>query len=121
MLKKPKFRSKFEKAVADKLKKLKKPFAYETEKYEYVLPPKKYVIDFKVGDVYLEVKGYLDYEERLKMLAVKEAYPNLNICFVFMKPHQKLPRQKKTHAEWAVENGFKWVSLENLSDAFKLR
>lgn len=113
------YRSKFEKAVATKLKKLRKKFEYETERYEYVLPPKKYVIDFKVGDVYLEVKGYLDYEERLKMLAVKEAYPDLDICFVFMKPHQKLPRQKKTHAMWAEENGFRWVSIDTLKDAFK--
>lgn len=114
-----KYRSKFEARVAEKLQKLKKPFGYETERYEYTLPSRKYVIDFKVGNTLLEVKGYLDYEEQLKMLAVKKAHPDLDILFVFMKPHQKLPRRKITHAEWAEANGFRWTDLEGLKNALK--
>lgn len=110
-----KLRSKLEKRVEDVLVKLKLPYTYEAEKYEYVLPSRKYVIDFRVGDIILEVKGFLDYEDRLKMLAVKKAHPHLDIMFVFMKPNQKLPRQKKTHAQWAEEHGFKWTTVEELS------
>lgn len=105
--------------MAEKLKALKVPFAYESEKYEYVLPPRKYVIDFKTSSAYFEVKGYLDYDDRLKMLAVKAAHPELNIVFVFMKPNQKLPRQKMTHAEWAERNGFKHTTVEKLGDFIK--
>lgn len=114
---KNKFRSKLEKAVADKLKKLKRKFDYETERFDYVLPSRKYLIDFKVGATYLEVKGYLDYDDRLKMLAVKQSHPDLDICFVFMKPNQRLPRQKITHAEWAEKNGFRWCTVDTLKDA----
>src|SRR6185503_19337235 len=118
MTKKPsRYRSKLEKAVADKLRKLRIPFEYETEKFEYTLPSRKYVIDFKLPErgCYIEVKGYLDYDDRLKMLAVKKEHPELNIVLLSMKPFQKLPRQKQTHAEWAEANGFPWTSLDKLN------
>ena len=114
-----KLRSKLEKSVKEVLDKLKLTYTYETERYEYVLPPRKYVIDFRVGDILLEVKGYLDYEERLKYLAVKKAHPELDIVFVFMKPNQKLPRQKMTHATWAEKNGFRWCSVDTLKDILR--
>lgn len=114
-------RSKFEVAVAEQLDKLGLLFEYETEKYAYTVPakPRKYLIDFKVGDVILEVKGYLDYDDQLKMLLVKEQHPNIRIMFLFQKPYQKLPRRKITHAEWAEKHGFEWTSLEKLKDALK--
>jgi len=98
------------------LKALKLDYSYETLKLPYVLPSpiRNYKPDFLVGSVIIEVKGFLPYTDQVKMLAVKEAHPHLDIRFLFMKPHQKLPRRKITHAEWAEAHGFPWMTIEDL-------
>lgn len=108
-------RSKFEKKVAAKLKRLSQPFSYEDGKYPYILRG-NYIPDFVLPNgTVIEVKGYLDYDDRRKMLAVKEANPNLKIVFLFMKPHQKMSKRQQTHAEWAEEHGFEWIDIDKLN------
>jgi len=109
------FRSKFEQAVSRALTTLKIKFTYETEKLPYILE-KKYTGDFFVDDIILEVKGVLLGPDIEKMLAVKKAYPNRRIVFVFMYPNKKVPRHKATHAEWAEKNGFEWLSIDTLKE-----
>ena len=47
-----------------------------------------------------------------KMRAVKAAYPDLDIRFVFMDAHQRIGKQKQTYAEWADRYGFPWANKE---------
>ena len=65
-------RSHLEEQVADLLDEMKVPYQYEGEKLTYTIEA-KYIPDFKVGDVYLETKGYFPPEQRRKMKAVKKA------------------------------------------------
>ena len=103
-------RSGLEKQVADLLKQLKVEYEYESEYFPYVIEH-KYIPDFRVGDVYLEAKGYFKPADRRKMLAVKKANPDLDIRFVFQAPHNKISkRSKTTYAKWAEKHGFPWCA-----------
>ena len=101
-------RSGLETQVADLLIQLNVPDEYESEKIDYVLES-RYIPDFKVGDIYLECKGYFKATDRRKMLAVKKCNPDLDIRLVFQAPHNKINKKSKTtYAKWAEKNGFKW-------------
>ena len=65
-------RSGLERQVADLLDKLKVDYEYENCFFPYVIEH-KYVPDFRVGDVYLETKGYFKPADRRKMKALKKA------------------------------------------------
>ena len=103
-------RSGLEIQVADLLTKLKVDWEYESNWYPYVIEH-KYTPDFKVGDVYLECKGYFSAADRRKMKAVKKDNPKLDIRFIFQAPFNKLSkRSKTTYATWAEKNGFRWCA-----------
>ena len=103
-------RSNLETQVADLLTQLNIPYEYESEKLDYVLEA-RYIPDFKVGDIYLECKGYFKATDRRKMLAVKRCNPDLDIRLVFQAPYNKISkRSKTTYAMWAERNGFPWCA-----------
>ena len=103
-------RSGLEEKVAALLTDIKVDWEYESNWYPYVIEH-KYIPDFKVGDVYLECKGYFSAADRRKMKAVKKDNPDLDIRFVFQAPHNKLnKRSKTTYAMWAEKNGFLWCA-----------
>ena len=103
-------RSNLETQVADLLIQLSVPYEYESEKLDYVLEA-RYIPDFKVGDIYLETKGWFKSSDRRKMLAVKKANPDLDIRLVFQAPTNKISkRSKTTYAMWAERNGFPWCA-----------
>tara|TARA_R100000152_G_C6690390_1_gene122146 strand:- start:46 stop:390 length:345 start_codon:yes stop_codon:yes gene_type:complete len=103
-------RSGLEKQVADLLKQLKVEYEYESEYFPYVIEH-KYIPDFRVGDVYLETKGYFKPSDRRKMLAVKRCNPDLDIRLVFQAPHNKISkRSKTTYSMWAEKHGFPWCA-----------
>lgn len=112
-----KFRSKFEKAVAEKLTKLKVRWDYETVSFPYTLPERTYTPDFILSPtVVYEAKGILDRDTRLKMLAVKSQHPYLRIIFILQAPKNKLAKgAKMRNWEWCEKHGFEWQSLETLS------
>lgn len=111
--KNPKRRSHLEDRVEKFLQRNKIQYTYEEEYLPYTL---YYNPDFitKSG-VILEVKGYLREGDPAKMIAVKKANPHLDIRLIFQKPHQRLPRRKLTHAQWADKHGFPWIGIEELS------
>lgn len=101
------FRSLLEKSVSKSLPK--KRMKYESERINYTLP-KRYIPDFVIEctngrKIYLEVKGYLRYEDQVKMRAVKFTNPNLDIRFVFAKIG-KIQGSKMTNIEWANKYNF---------------
>ena len=103
-------RSGLERQVAELLDELKIEYAYEPKWFEYVIEH-KYVPDFKIGNIYLEAKGYFPPDQRRKMKAVKKANPDLDIRLVFQAPYNKISKKSKTtYAKWADKNGFPWCA-----------
>tara|TARA_Y100001963_G_scaffold21699_1_gene28079 strand:+ start:8133 stop:8480 length:348 start_codon:yes stop_codon:yes gene_type:complete len=103
-------RSGLEEQVASLLTELKIDWEYESNWYPYVTQH-KYTPDFKVGDIYLECKGYFKPSDRSKMLAVKRDNPDLDIRFIFQAPNNKInKRSKTTYAKWAEKHGFPWCA-----------
>tara|TARA_R100000781_G_scaffold32462_3_gene23687 strand:+ start:2236 stop:2583 length:348 start_codon:yes stop_codon:yes gene_type:complete len=101
-------RSGLEEQVAKLLDELKIDYTYETDKVKYVIES-NYIPDFKVGNIYLETKGYFKAADRRKMLAVKKGNPDLDIRLVFQAPHNKISKKSKTtYAMWATKHGFPW-------------
>ena len=105
-------KSKLEEDVASQLKKIKKiHYSYETDKFDYVLKPRKYLPDFTIvlpnGRVfYIEAKGYLRPEDRTKMIAVKKYNPNADIRFLFSKDNKLNGKSETRYSEWADKHGF---------------
>jgi hypothetical protein len=98
-----KLRNKFETKLSTQLKKSRLPFDYEIEKLKYILV-KNYVPDFVVKTrtgrkLYIEAKGYLRPEHRVKLVAVKQQHPEKDIRIVFYAPNKKYER-------WAKKHGF---------------
>ena len=86
---------------------------YETENLEYTLT-KNYVPDFiitkKDGSViYIEAKGLgrsFDYDARIKMEAVKEQHPELDIRIVFMRDGVLRRGSQFRASDWATKHGY---------------
>ena len=84
---------------------------YEPDKFEYTLH-RKYCPDFKVGDVYIEVKGWWPSSERMKFLSVIRNNPELRIFVALQRPNQRLNKQSKTTlAQWCQKQGIKWSPI----------
>ena len=93
---------------------------------KYVIE-KTYEIDFvreiEGKLILLEVKGrFWDHAEYSKYLWLRKAIPkDMELVFLFQKPQAPMPGAKKrrdgtkrSHAEWADKNNFRWFSEENL-------
>ena len=115
-------RSRLEEQVAELLTNLNIEYGYEPDKFNYVIEA-KYTPDFKVGDLYLETKGFFKPADRRKMLAVKKCNPDLDVRLVFQAPYNKISKNSKTtYAAWAEKNGFQWcpyydIPLDWLNEA----
>ena len=115
-------RSRLEEQVAELLTNLNIEYGYEPDKFNYVIEA-KYTPDFKVGDIYLETKGFFKPADRRKMLAVKKCNPDLDVRLVFQAPYNKISKNSKTtYAAWADKNGFQWcpyydIPLDWLNEA----
>ena len=107
------YRSQFEKAIADELERTKVPYSYETMKVEYVIPATdhKYTPDFILTNgIIVEAKGEFDKKCRKKHRLIQEQHPKLDIRFVFSNPNQKIYTGSKTsYAQWCKRYKFKWA------------
>ena len=84
---------------------------YEPDKFEYVLH-RKYKPDFRLGDVYIEVKGWWPSAERTKFLAVVTHNPDLKIFVAMSRPFQKISKTSKTSlAKWCDKHGICWCPI----------
>jgi hypothetical protein len=108
-----------------------KDWKHHWDTIKYVIP-KTYEADFvkKFGDsvILIEAKGrFWDYAEYSKYIHIRDALPdNYELVFVFQKPYSPMPgakvrqdKTKRTHAEWAETNGFRWFSEETLPEEWK--
>jgi Phage endonuclease I len=113
-------RSKLEDRVESQLQAVDVPYTYEKDKVRYVVPAReaKYIPDFKIGNIYLEVKGTFQrrgasgsVQERQKLILVKEQNPELDIRLVFQNADQPIYKGSKTTlAKWATDNGFPFAT-----------
>ena len=87
----------------------------------------KYEPDFVkvIGDktILLEAKGrFWDYQEYNKYVWIRKSLkPNQELVFLFSSPTSPMPQAKRrkdgtkrSHAEWAEKNNFKWYSEHTL-------
>jgi len=103
------YRSKLEEDVSADLIKLGYETSYEKDRFDYVLPPRRYTPDFRVGDFFIEVKGWFPSKERTKLLAVMKANPDLPLFVALQSPHQRLSKTSKTSvALWCEKHGIPW-------------
>ena len=109
-----KFRSMFEKDVAEKLG---EGAEYEPDRIPFTQPAKKrsYTPDFKLRDkVYIECKGLLSAEDRAKMVWVRDQNPELTIFILFQNANVKIRKGSKvTYGDWADKAGFKWADFRS--------
>mgnify|MGYP003441375621 CR=1 FL=1 len=107
------YKSEGERRLADQIRAIDKCVNYETLKIPYIKPakPGKYSPDFPLANgIIIEYKGRLLQRDREKHLLVKAQHPELDIRFVFEKPHLTITSNSKTtYAMWAEKNGFKWA------------
>tara|TARA_R100000458_G_C8257301_1_gene233265 strand:- start:16 stop:429 length:414 start_codon:yes stop_codon:yes gene_type:complete len=104
-----------------------KNWKHHTNHVEYVIK-KKYEPDFVKGNILLEAKGrFWDHAEYSKYVWIREALPDtIELVFLFQKPYSPMPGAtkrkdgtKRTHAEWAETNDFKWYTEETLPEELK--
>lgn len=103
------YRSGSEKKTGDLLDSLNISYSFEPHYINYTwVEYKKYLPDFILPNgIVLEVKGRFKLEDRKKHLFIREAYPNLDIRFVFDNPNNKLNKGgKSTYADWCIKNNF---------------
>ena len=110
--KKAGFRSNFELGVARSLANKRVPYEYESVKLTYVPKPRTYTPDFYLPEqkMFIEVKGYFDKGDRVKMQLIREQYPDHDIRIVFLNAKNKIYKgSKTTYGAWADRHGFKWA------------
>lgn len=110
------YQSQLEARIALQLAKGMKSVEYETTKLTYVIT-KKYVPDFivttkKGKTIYVETKGWLKMEDRVKMRAVRDSNPDLDIRFIFDKNNKISSKGKMKYSEWCEKNGFLYAIKE---------
>lgn len=105
-----------------------KNWKHHNDKIKYVIHhtyEPDFVKRFGRNRILLEAKGrFWDYPEYQKYIWVKKALPkNTELAFLFANPSAPMPQAKRrkdgtkrSHAEWAESNGFRWFSEDSLPD-----
>lgn len=108
----------FEQRVIGKLKDAGVNYEYEPHTLSYNVE-RSYVPDLKIGDIYVELKGYFRQDAQRKMKAVKAQHPDLDIRFLFQRANSPIQGakvrkdgSKMTCSEWADRYGFIWAEGE---------
>ena len=106
------YRSKFEIKVAADLGKRKVAFEYDKFSFEYVPKIRNYTPDFYLPEskIYIETKGRLTTNDRVKHLLIKDQWVDLDIRFVFVNAGNKISRTSKTtYPDWCDRHKFLWA------------
>lgn len=99
-----KYRSGWEKFIANLFVKHKVAFEYETHNLNYT---KEYTPDFILPNgIMIEAKGYFKPQDRTKMLQVKKSNPQVDIRMWFQKDNKAT--KKMSYTDWCKKHGFKY-------------
>lgn len=115
-----KYRSAFEADVAKTLAEASVPVQYEPRRLHYIDHNQcdaTYLPDFVLDDnlTIVEAKGWLNAEERSKLIFARMHNPQYHIVLCLQSPHSKLSGYKAmTAADWCRKNDFDWASLDAL-------
>lgn len=103
-----------------------KEWGYETEKFKYTETlARTYTPDFILGDVWFEAKGYFrTAAEARKYVAIKAAYPEKRIVFIFSDPRKRAyPQCRRRNdgtvmsmAEYVEKYEFEWCTEATLEE-----
>ena len=120
------YRSNFERLIAQYLHRHNVEYAYEDKKItfyakkrqakcgdcgsENVLVKREYLPDFHLlkNDVYIEAKGRFLNQDRTKLIAVKKSNPEMDIRILFMYDNWVSKAKKKRYTDWCDFYGFPW-------------
>ncbi len=108
-----------------------KDWSHHSDKIPYIVehnyePDFTKVIDGK--EYLLEAKGrFWDYSEYNKYVWIRKSLkPNQELVFLFSSPSSPMPQAKRrkdgtkrSHAEWAEKNNFRWFSEHTLPKEWK--
>lgn len=115
------YKSRLEERIAKQIDDAGLPIDYETTRYSYVVPAKehRYTPDFKIGDITIEAKGYLDLEDRKKLELIKQQHPNLDLRLVFQNSSKPIRKgSPTTYATWANKLGFQHATKGVIPDTW---
>ena len=120
----PAFRSHLERAVWAEVEAVQSGAKFESLKLPYTLEH-TYTPDIILpSGVVLEVKGRFivkGQDCRPKMLAIKKAFPDLDLRFILQNPGLPVtPRAKMTHADWCEKHGFPWCHYRDIPQEWLL-
>jgi hypothetical protein len=108
-------RSNLEKRVQQNLNQRGVAYEYEPCKLPYTVT-RNYIPDLKIGQIFIEVKGYFRSDAQRKMRNMKEQHPELDIRFLFQRNNSPVQGAKKrkdgtrmTCQEWAEKHNFKYA------------
>lgn len=105
-----------------------KSWQHHQDKIHYIIEhhyEPDFVKSFNGLTILLEAKGrFWDFAEYRKYVWIKKALPeNMELVFLFSNPYSPMPQAKKrkdgtkrTHAEWAETNGFRWFAEKTLPE-----
>ena len=116
------YRSGLEREVARQLRRMGRPFGYETDKIPYIKPAKtaKYNPDFiltkKDGTkLYIEAKGRFLTADRQKHLLIRDQHPDLDIRLLFQNAKNRIgPTSNTTYAMWCEKKGIKYADKSQI-------
>jgi len=113
-----KVRSGFEHRVRSFLENNSIKFEYETEKFKYTVE-RTYTPDFilfgKRGKkIYVECKGRLDADSKIKLRAMKEQHPDVDLRILFQRNQPLRKGAKTTYIEWATKLGYDCAEGEDI-------
>ena len=87
-----------------------------------------FVRTFNGKTILLEAKGrFWDYAEFSKYIWIQKALPStMELVFLFADPSAPMPQAKRrkdgtkrSHGEWASDNGFRWFTAHSLPDEWR--
>lgn len=105
------FRCQLEADVASALADQGVEFSYESTKLEYVTHH-KYIADFTVGDVLIEVKGFWPAEQRTKIRLLFKCNPEIKLFVALRNPRARVNKNSNTtYADWCRRYGIPWCPL----------
>lgn len=109
-------RSKFEETFELDLKLRGVKYEYEPQKFEYTVT-RNYTPDFKIGDMYIETKGYHrgigDWMRNLKWIRKSNPDMDLRIVFDHGIAQKKIRKGAKMNfGQWADKQDIKWSEMK---------
>ena len=109
-------RSKFEETFELSLKQKGIKYEYEPQKFEYTVI-KTYTPDFKIGNMYIETKGYhkgiAEWMQNLKWIRKSHPKMDLRIIFDHSIPKKKIRKGAKMNfGQWADKQNILWAEMK---------